>query len=404
MPKIRKELLDELLANYENPEDLIGPDGLLKQLTGALVERALEAEMTSHLGYEKDDPAGRGTGNSRNGKGSKTLKTRRGKVEVDVPRDRKGSFEPQLVRKRQTRFDGFDEKIISMYARGMPTREIQGHLEDLYGIEVSPDLISKVTAEVLDEVAEWQSRTLDPVWPIVYLDALVVKIREEGSVRNKSVYVALGIRMDGNKEVLGLWIEATEGARFWLNVITELKNRGVEDILIACCDGLKGFPDAIESVFPGTVVQTCIVHMIRNSLHFVSWSERKKVAAALKPIYTAQNRKAAEAALESFDAEWGQKYPSIPKSWRNNWERVVPFLDFPLEIRKAVYTTNAIESLHSTLRKAVKIRGHFPSDDAALKLIYLNLRNLQKKWTMPIRSWRQALQQLAIHFEGRIEL
>lgn len=401
---IRKELLDELLAHYKNPEDLIGPNGLLKQLTGALVERALEAEMTHHLGYEKHDPAGRGTENSRNGKGSKTLKTDRGNVDIEVPRDRKGTFEPQLVKKRQTRFDGFDEKIISMYARGMSTREIQGHLEDLYGIEVSPDLVSRVTAEVLDEVAAWQTRPLEPVWPIVFLDALVVKIREQGSVRNKSVYVALGIGMDGRKEVLGIWIEATEGARFWLNVITELKNRGVQDILIACCDGLKGFPDAIESVFPSTVVQTCIVHMIRNSLSFVSWSERKKVAAALRPIYSAHSRRAAEAALDAFEAQWGERYPSIPSSWRRNWERVVPFLDFPGEIRKVIYTTNAIESLHSTLRKAVKLRGHFPSDEAALKLIYLSLRNLQKKWTMPILTWRQAIQQLAIHFEGRIQL
>ena len=274
---IRKELLDELLAHYKKPEDLIGPDGLLKQLTGALVERALEAEMTDHLGYEKNDPAGRGSGNTRNGRGSKTLKTSRGEVEIEVPRDRKGSFEPQLVKKRQTRFDGFDEKIISMYARGMPTREIQGHLEDLYGIDVSPDLISKVTAEVLEEVSEWQNRPLEPVWPIIFLDALVVKIREQGSVVNKSVYVALGIGMDGHKEVLGLWIEASEGARFWLNVISELKNRGVEDILIACCDGLKGFPDAIEAVFPATVVQTCIVHMIRNSLRLVGWPSARRL-------------------------------------------------------------------------------------------------------------------------------
>jgi len=401
---IRKELLDELLTNYKKPEDITGPDGLLAQLTGALVERALNAEMTEHLGYEKHDAAGRKTGNSRNGKTKKRLKTERGEVGIEVPRDREGSFEPQLVRKRQTRFDGFDDKILSMYARGMTSREIQGHLEEMYHTKVSPELISRVTSEVMEEVGAWQRRPLDPVWPILYLDAIVVKVRDQGTVRNKSVYIALGINKQGHKEALGLWMETTEGARFWLNVITELRNRGVQDILIACCDGLKGFPDAIEAVFPGAVVQTCIVHMIRNSLRFVSWKHRKAVAADLKPIYTAETRAAAQAALEAFEAKWGSQYPSVPKSWRTNWERVVPFLDFPPDIRKVIYTTNAIESVNSALRKAIRLRGHFPTDDAVFKLAFLSLRKLEKKWTMPIRNWTKALQQLAIYFEGRLEL
>ena len=399
---IRKEILDELLKDYKSPEDLLGPEGLLKQLTGALVGRALDAEMDDHLGYEKHDPAGHGTGNSRNGKTPKTLRTDKGDVPVKVPRDRNGSFEPQLVKKHQRHFDGFDEKIISMYARGMSVREIQGHLEELYGTEVSPDLISRVTDAVLDEVKQWQQRPLDAVYPIVYLDALVVKVRDQGVVQNKSAYIALGVTMEGTKEVLGIWLETNEGAKFWLKVITELKNRGIQDMLIVCCDGLKGFPDAIEAVFPRAVVQLCIVHMIRNSLRFVAWKDRKALAAELRTIYTADSVEAAETALDAFEEKYGERYPMIVQSWRSNWERVTPFLTFPREIRKAIYTTNAIESLNSMLRRVIKTRGHFPNDTAAVKLLYLGLKNAQKKWTHSIHGWKRALNQFAVYFEGRL--
>ena len=401
---IRKEIVDELLAGYSKPEDLIGPDGLLKQLTAALVERALNAELSEHLGYEKNSPAGRGSGNNRNGTSSKTLKTDKGELPIEVPRDRNGSFEPVLVKKHQTHFDGFDDKILSMYARGMSVRDIQQHLKELYGTEVSPDLISRVTDAVLDEVKAWQSRPLDPVWPVIYLDALVVKVRDQGTVRNKSVYMALGLNMTGRKEVLGLWIEATEGAKFWLKVITELRNRGVQDILIACCDGLKGFPEAIESVFPKTIVQTCIVHLIRNSVNYVNWNDRRELTTDLKPIYAADSETTAEMALGSFERKWEARYPMIGQLWRNNWERVIPFFSFPREIRKALYTTNAIKSINSQLRRVLRNRGHFPTDEAVMKLLYLALTNAEKKWTMPIRQWRSALQQLAIQFEGRLPI
>ena len=401
---IRKEIVDELLAGYSKPEDLIGPDGLLKQLTAALVERALNAELSEHLGYEKNSPAGRGSGNNRNGTSSKTLKTDKGELPIEVPRDRNGSFEPVLLKKHQTHFDGFDDKILSMYARGMSVRDIQQHLKELYGTEVSPDLISRVTDAVLDEVKAWQSRPLDPVWPVIYLDALVVKVRDQGTVRNKSVYMALGLNMTGRKEVLGLWIEATEGAKFWLKVITELRNRGVQDILIACCDGLKGFPEAIESVFPKTIVQTCIVHLIRNSVNYVNWNDRRELTTDLKPIYAADSETTAEMALGSFARKWEARYPMIGQLWRNNWERVIPFFSFPREIRKALYTTNAIKSINSQLRRVLRNRGHFPTDEAVMKLLYLALANAEKKWTMPIRQWRSALQQLAIQFEGRLPI
>jgi putative transposase len=399
---IRDELLKELLAEYKKPEDLLGPGGLLKQLTAALVEKALQAEMTEHLGYEKHAVSGRGSGNSRNGKTDKTLKSEAGEMAVEIPRDRNGTFVPQLVKKHETHFDGFDDKIISMYARGMTVREIQGHLKELYGTEVSPDLISRVTDAVLEEVRGWQNRPLDPVWPIVYLDALVIKVRDQGTVTNKSAFLALGLNMQGTKEVLGLWIEGNEGAKFWLKIMTELKNRGVTDVLLVCCDGLKGFPEAIEAVFPRATVQTCIVHMLRNSVRYVAWADRKGVVAALKPIYSADTEQAAEAALEAFEKGVGQRYPMISKSWRANWQRVIPFLAFPREIRKAIYTTNAIESLNYQLRKIIKNRGHFPSDDAAFKLLYLALSRAQEKWTMPIRNWKNALNQFAVHFEGRL--
>src|ERR1700722_10753542 len=323
--KIRCELLDELLAGYSKPKDLTGPEGLLKQLTGALVERALQAELTNHLGYDEHAAEGRGSGNSRNGSGAKTLQTEQGPVPIEIPRDRNGTFEPQLVKKHERRFDGFDDKILGMYARGMSVRDIQDQLSELYGTEVAPSLISTVTDAVIGEVQAWQARPLEPVWPIVYLDALVIKVRDGGVVGNKSAYLALGINPEGKKEVLGLWLEQNEGAKFWLKVVTELKNRGVEDIFIACCDGLKGFPEAIEAVFPKAVVQTCIVHMIRNSARFVSWRERKTLCADLRSVYAAETEEAALLALDSFEATWGKTHPAVVASWRRNWERVRPF-------------------------------------------------------------------------------
>jgi putative transposase len=399
---IRKELLDELLAEYANPEDLTGPEGLLKRLTGALVERALQAEMTDHLGYESGAVEGQGSGNSRNGAGKKTLRTDQGQVTVEVPRDRNGTFEPKLVKKHQRSFKGFDDKIMSMYARGMSVRDIQAHLSEIYATDVSPDLISSVTNAVVEEVQAWQARPLDPVWPIVFLDALVIKIRDQGVVQNKSAYIALGMGVDGHKEVLGIWLESTEGAKFWLKVIIELKNRGVQDILIACCDGLKGFPQAIEAVFPKTVIQTCIVHMIRNSMRFVGWAQRRSVCAELRGVYSAPTELAGLAELDAFEAKHAQRYPAIASSWRGNWERVRPFFDFPADLRRLIYTTNAIESLNFQLRKVTKAKGHFPSDEAATKLLYLALRNAEKKWTMVPRFWNSALNQLVIYFPGRL--
>ena len=400
---IRDEVLKELLEGYKKPEDLLGPEGLLKKLTAALVEKALSAEMAEHLGYEKHEAVGRGSGNSRNGTSEKTLKSESGEMAIEVPRDRNGSFEPQLVKKYQTHFDGFDEKIISMYDRGMKVRESQGHLQELYGVEVSPDLISRVTSAVLEEVKVWQGRPLETLYPIVYLDALVIKVRDQGTVSNKSAYLAIGVNMAGNKEVLGLWLEDTEGAKFWFKILTEIKNRGVLDILILCCDGLKGFPEAIEAVFPKATIQTCIVHMIRNSLRFVTWKDKKLVAAALKLIYGAQTEVLAEAALSAFESSaLGARYPMIAKSWRNNWQRVIPFLAFPKDIRRVIYTTNAIESLNFSLRKIIKSRGHFPNEEAATKLLYLALTRAELKWTLPIWKWKEALNQFAVHFEGRL--
>ena len=398
---IKQEIIDELLKDYKNPEDLLGEEGLFKALKKALIERAMNAELTDHLGYEPHEPKGRKSGNSRNGHGSKRITGEDGDLTIQVPRDRDASFEPQIIQKGQRHFDGFDDKIISMYARGMSVREIRGHLEELYGVEVSPDLISRVTDEVMDEVREWQSRPLDEVYPIIIFDALRVKIRDEGTVRNKAVYLALGFTMDGQKEVLGLWIEQTEGAKFWLRVMNEIKNRGVQDVFIAVVDGLKGFPDAITAVFPDTCVQTCIVHMIRGSLRYVGWKERKAVAADLKAIYSAPTDAAARDQLEAFDEKWGAKFPAIAESWRRNWEHIIPFFAYPEEVRKIIYTTNAIESLNMSLRKIIKNRGHFPNDDAATKLLYLALRNAAKKWTMAPRIWKQAMNQFAVLFHDR---
>jgi putative transposase len=401
---ITPELLDELLKDYKSPEDMFGHDGLLQQLTKAVVERALQGEMTHHLGYEKHSPEGHNTGNSRNGKSKKTIRGKRGQVEIEVPRDRNAEFEPQLIKKGQTRFDGFDDKIISMYARGMTCREIQAHLEEIYGVEVSPDLISTVTDGVIDEVRAWQSRPLDAVYPILYLDALQVKVKDQGRVSNKAIYLAIGVNMQGIKEVLGMWTSENEGAKFWLSIITELKNRGVKDIFIACVDGLKGFPEAIETIFPKTQVQLCLVHLVRFSLAYVSYKDRKAVATDLKLIYRAATIEEAEEQLATFAEKWDSRYPSISKSWRANWARIVPMFGFPDEIRRAVYTTNAIESLNMSLRKVIKTRASFPNDEAAFKLLYLALRNISKKWTMPIPNWSQAMQAFSIIYEGRVPM
>lgn len=397
---IPAELLDQLLANHSKPEDLTGDDGLFKQLKKALIERALSAELTEHLGYEKGDPAGRGSGNSRNGTSAKTLLTDDGTVEISVPRDRAGSFEPKLVAKGQTRFDGFDDKILSLYARGMTVREIQGHLAELYGVEVSPDLISRVTDAVLDEVREWQNRPLDPVYPVVFFDALRVKIRDEGLVKNKAVYVALAFNAEGGKEVLGLWIEQTEGAKFWLKVMNELKVRGVNDILIAVVDGLKGFPEAITTVYPQTLVQTCIVHLIRNSLAFVTWKDRKAIMPSIKAIYQAENADSALVRLDEFEAEWGKRYPAIGAAWRRSWQYVIPFFAFAPAIRKIIYTTNCVEALNRSLRKIIKTRGSFPTDEAAFKLLYLAIKNAGVHWRRPV-EWTAAMGQFAIQFGER---
>lgn len=399
---IKKELLDELLKSYEKPEDLLGEGGLFKELKKALIERALEGELTHHLGYPKHDPAGRGIGNSRNGKSKKNVKTEDGNIDIGVPRDRNASFEPQLIKKGQTRFEGFDQKILSMYARGMTMREIQGHLIEMYGVEVSPEFISTVTDSVLEEITAWQNRPLDSVYAIVYLDALMVKVKDNGHIIYKAVYVAIGVNLEGKKELLGIWIAKTEGAKFWLKVVTELKNRGVNDIFIACVDGLKGFPEAIESVFPKTQVQLCIVHLVRYSLKFVPWKDRKEVAADLKSIYTSANVESAKQALDAFGRKWDGKYPTISESWRRNWQGVIPFLAYPDYIRKAIYTTNAIESIQRGFRKITKNRGAFPNDDAVVKLLYLALQNMEKKWTMPIRQWTMALNQFAILFGDRL--
>ncbi len=399
---ITPELLDELLKDYKSPDDMFGNDGLLQQLTKAVLERALQGEMTHHLGYEKHDASGKNTGNSRNGKSQKTIKGKRGQLQIDVPRDRASEFEPQLIKKGQTRFDGFDDKIISMYARGMTCREIKAHLEEIYGVEVSPDMISTVTDAVIDEVRAWQSRPLDPVYPILYLDALQVKVKDQGRVSNKAIYLAIGVNMSGIKEVLGMWASESEGAKFWLSIITELRNRGVKDVFIACVDGLKGFPEAIETVFPKTQVQVCLVHLMRFSLAYVSYKDRKMVAADLKLIYRAATVEEADNKLSEFAEKWDARYPSISKSWRTNWARVVPMFGFPDEIRRAVYTTNAIESLNMSLRKVIKTRASFPNDEAAFKLLYLALRNIAKKWTMPIPNWSQAMQAFSIIFEGRV--
>ena len=399
---ITNELIDSLLADYKKPEDLIGEHGLLKQLTKRLVERALEAEMAQHLGHAKNESVTHASGNTRNGKSKKTLKGEFGELPIEIPRDRYASFEPQIIPKHQTRWAGFDEKILSLYARGMSVREIQSHLQEMYGAEVSPTLISSVTDAVIEDAKAWQTRPLEALYPIVYLDCIHVKVRDGGVVRSKAVYLALGINMAGEKEILGLWIAQTEGAKFWLQVVTELKNRGVQDIFIACVDGLKGFPEAIEAVYPQTAVQLCIVHMVRHSLNYVSWKLRKTVAADLRSIYTAATADEALRRLQEFEDKWGNEYPTIVKSWRSNWPRITPFFEYPPDIRRIIYTTNAIESVNMSLRKVSKARGSFPNDDALLKLFYMALGNISKKWTMPLRDWKSALIRFTIMYEERM--
>jgi putative transposase len=400
-PTIRPELLEELLRGTRNPEDIFGPEGLLHRLKGALMQRILEAEMTEHLGFEANDADGRGSGNSRNGHTDKMVQTETGPVPIWVPRDRNGTFEPKLVPKHRRRLEGFDDKVLALYARGLSTRDIQEHLRELYGTDVAPDLISRVTESVLDEAKAWQQRPLEPVYAILYLDALFVSIREGSTVTKKAVYVALGMTLEGRRDVLGIWLKGTEGARFWLGVLTDLKNRGVEDVFFVCCDGLTGFPQAIEAAFPKAVVQTCIVHMIRASLRYVSWVDRKKMVGDLRTIYGADTEDAALSALDAFDERWAAKYPTVSRLWRSRWPEVVPFLGYPKEIRKILYTTNIIESLNAQLRKVLRPKGHFPNDDAVLKIFFLALQHAKLHWKQPIH-WTKALAYFAILFEDRL--
>jgi putative transposase len=399
--EISDEVIDRLLSRARTEEEIAGPGGLLAQLTKRLIERALEVELTDHLGYEPHmEPPG-GAGNTRNGSTPKTLITDQGKVPIDTPRDRNGSFEPKIVRKRQRRFVGFDEKILALYPRGPSTRDIEAHLEEMYGVKVGRDLITKVTDAVIEDVRAWAARPLEDVYPVIFLDAMVLKIREGGSLQRRACYLALGVTVEGERDVLGMWFQETEGAKFWMKVLTDLKQRGVRDILICCVDGLKGFPEAIEAIFPKTTVQTCIVHLLRHSLKYVPRKEREQVARDLKPIYTAKGADQAQAELEAFDEKWGARFPVITKGWLDAWEYVIPFLAFPEEVRRVIYTTNAIEALNRQLRKAIKTKGHFPNEDAARKLIYLAVRNATPQWTR-CRNWTTALLAFKIHFGDRL--
>lgn len=398
---IRPELLDELLKDFKKPEDITGTNGLLQQLTKAVIERCLETEMEVHLEQPQYQTEGKAKKDRRNGHSQKTLKGEFGEATIHIPRDRKGEFEPEIVKKHQTRFDGFDSKILSLYGRGLTTRDIQDQLQEMYGVEVSASLISQVTDAVLDEVKAWQSRPLAAVYPLVWMDAIQVKIRENGRVISKAIYLVLAVNLAGEKELLGMWISQTEGAKFWMGILTDLKNRGVQDIFIACVDGLTGFPDAIAATFPQTLVQLCIVHLVRNSVAFVSYKDRKAVCADLKTIYLSATEEEAQKHLGRFAKRWDAQYPTISKSWRNHWVNIIPMFAFPPEIRNVMYTTNAIESVNMCLRKVTKNHRIFPSDDAAFKVIYLAINNLSQKWTMPIREWKPALNRFAIEFEGR---
>lgn len=398
---IKQETIKALLGEVKTGDALFGQDGFLKQLTKQLIEGMLDAEMSHQLGYEKHEVTGNNSGNSRNGRTAKRIKTDNGEIAIEVPRDRKGEFEPQLIKKRERRLAGLDDQVLALYGRGMTVRDIESYLDELYSTTVSRDLISTITDGILEEVQSWRQRALDKVYPIVYIDGFVVKCRLGGHVANRTVYVVYGINMEGYKEVLGLYIGEEEGAKYWLSVLTELKNRGVEDIFLLCADGLKGLPESVEAAFPKTTFQTCIVHMVRNSLNYVPYKEKKSVANDLKKIYQANTVELAEAALDDFELTWGDKYPAIIRSWRNNWDKVIPFFDFPKDIRRVIYTTNIIESLNRTLRKSVKNRGHFPTEDSLMKVLYLAIKGVSKKWTMPIRNWPEAMNQFAIVFGDR---
>jgi len=398
-PQFSAELLEQLIPGPVTPAEL---EGIFQQFKKSVLERALGAEMSHHLGYAPGQAKPEAAANHRNGKSAKTVLTDAGALRIDVPRDREGTFEPQLIAKHERRFTGFDDKIIAMYARGMTVREIQGFLAEMYSVDVSPDLISRVTDEFMSEVTAWQTRPLEAMYPVVFFDALRVKIREDAVVRSKAVYLALGVLPDGSRDILGLWIENTEGAKFWMKVFNDLKTRGVHDILIAVTDWLKGMPEALGAVFPATTLQTCIVHLIRNSLDFASWKDRKALATAIKPIYTAVSAEAAESELNAFEAgPWGQRFPTVVSAWRRAWDKVIPFFAFPPEVRRVIYTTNAIESVNARLRKIIKTRGHFPSDDAATKLIWLALRNITEDWGRAANNWKSAMNQFAILYEDR---
>ena len=405
---VPEELIDAVMSNVDaGGVELLGPDGVLAELTKRILERGLAEELSDHLGYEPGDPAGRGSGNNRNGTTPKKVFTEVGAIDLDIPRDRNGSFEPKLVPKGTTRLAKFNENIVHLYARGMSTRDIRRELGRMYGVEVSPALVSRVTDGILDELSEWQNRPLDAVYPIVYIDALVVKVRTDGTVINRAAYLAVGVDVEGRKHVLGVWLgDGDEGAKFWLTVLTELRHRGLDDVLIVCCDGLKGLPDAIEATWPQALVQTCVIHLIRASLRFCSWKDRRAITTALRPIYTATTLEAAEDAMDTFELEWGDRYPGIVKTWRSAWEQFTPFLRFPPEIRKVVYTTNMVESINFQLRKVTKTRGHFPTDTSALKLLRLAARNITDKRGGDLgtgtQGWHQALNQFEIHFPGRL--
>jgi putative transposase len=400
-PEISDEVLDQLLAGARTAEEIAGPDGVLARLTRRLLNRALEAELTAHLGYEAGEAPPGGAGNSRNGKPAKTVITDQGPLRIGSPRDRNGTFEPRIVKKRQTRWVGFDEKVISLYARGLTVREIQGHLEEIYRSEVSPDVISRITDAVIEDAKAWQNRPLERIYPILYLDALVIKIRDANTVRNFACYVAIGVNLEGQRDVLGIWFQRTEGAKFWMQVLTELKQRGVEDVLFVCVDGLTGLPEAIEAIFPHATVQTCLVHQVRNSLKFVSYKDRKHIAADLRKIYTASNAEHAADELEAFAATWDERYPTISQSWLERWEHITPFLAYPQDVRRVIYTTNSIEALHRQIRKIIKTRGHFPTEEAARKLLYLAITKAETKWRQ-VLHWHSALAAFKIHFPDRI--
>jgi len=400
----REEILDELLKGYKGPDDFYGPDGIVKQLSKALIERAMQTELTEQIGYVKSESGEKGTANRRNGKSTKTLRTDQGPMEIEIPRDREGEFEPQIIPKHQREWRGFDDKILAMYSHGMSTQGIQATIKDIYNVDISSELVSRVTDEVKVLVEEWRNRPLESFYPIIFFDALRVNIRDEGHISKKSIYLALAIRLDGQKDLLGMWIERNEGAKFWMGILNELKNRGIQDVLIAAVDGLTGFPDAINAVFPKTEVQLCMVHMVRNSVKYVPYKDRKAVTTDLKEIYLAPSADAAACALERFAEKWDRKYPAISKSWRSKWTEVIPFLKFSPEIRKAVYTTNAIESINYNLQRNLKTRQSFPNDEAAMKLVFMILQRISKKWTMPIRNWGEALHQFSVIYGDRVPL